>query len=201
MQLTSFAQMKPYIDTMKGKTINISISRKGKDIIIPALVNDSGSVGIAFMIPDKMEDMERMGIYNLETKKYTLLQSFPAGYNLAKESLASYVKQFKLLGNIKSGAYKGLGGFVSIAKVYANEWDWHHFWSVTAFLSIVLAFMNLLPIPGLDGGYVVFTLIEMITGRKVNEKVLEVATTIGLVLLLILMVGANANDIIRNFFQ
>jgi len=201
VKFTSFTQMRPYIDTLKGRTIMLSVIRKGKEITLPATVSSKGDIGIAFMLPDKIEDLERMGIYNLETKKYTFLQSFPAGYNLAKESLASYVKQFKLLGNIKSGAYKGLGGFVSIAKVYANEWDWHHFWTVTAFLSIVLAFMNLLPIPGLDGGYVVFTLIEMITGRKVNEKILEVATTIGLVLLLILMVGANANDIIRNFFK
>ena len=115
------------------------------------------------------------------------------------EKLDFYVKQFKLIFNPKTGAYKGLGGFDSIRKIYPKEWDWQHFWSVTAFLSIILAFMNLLPIPGLDGGYVVFTLFEMVTGRKVSEKVMEVATTVGLVLLLILMLYANGMDVVRIF--
>ena len=86
-----------------------------------------------------------------------------------------------------------------MAKAFGEEWDWHDFWTMTAFLSIVLAFMNLLPIPGLDGGYVLFLLIEMITRRKVSDKVLEIANTIGLVLLLLLMVYANGNDIVKAF--
>src|SRR5690606_27257428 len=125
--------------------------------------------------------------------------SFPAGVGMALDKLNFYVQQFKLILNPKTGAYKGLGGFDSMRKIYAPEWDWQHFWSVTAFLSIVLAFMNLLPIPGIDGGYVVFTLIEMVTGRKVNEKVMEIATTVGLVLLLALMLYANGMDIFRIF--
>ncbi len=199
--IANFSKMKPLIDSLKGREVNLSVLRDGKSINVSTMVSDSGSIGIAFLVPEKLDELGKAGIFNLETKEYTFAQSIPAGYRLAVESLTSYVKQFKLLGNIKSGAFKGLGGFDSIRRVYSTDWDWHHFWSVTAFLSIVLAFMNLLPIPGLDGGYVVFTLIEMVTGRKVNEKVMEVATTIGLVLLLILMVGANANDIIRNFFS
>ncbi len=137
--------------------------------------------------------------YVFEKKEYGFFESFPAGVAMTYDKLVSYVKQVKMMLNPKTGAYKGLGGFYSMAKIYGPEWDWFRFWNITATLSIILAFMNFLPIPGLDGGYVVFTLIEMITGRKVNEKVLEVATTIGLIFLLVLMLYANGNDIFRNF--
>ena len=94
-----------------------------------------------------------------------------------------------------TGAYKGMGGFKGMAKAFiAPSWDWEHFWHITALLSIILAFMNLLPIPALDGGHALFTLIEMITGRKPNEKFLEYAQVVGMVLLLGLMLYANGND-------
>jgi regulator of sigma E protease len=99
-----------------------------------------------------------------------------------------------MMANPKTGAYKGVGGFKSIGSVFPTPWDWESFWSITAFLSIILAFMNLLPIPALDGGHVLFTLGEMITGRKPNEKFLEYAQIVGMVLLLALMLYANGND-------
>ncbi len=183
----------------KGKTVSVTVERNGANLDLPVAVSDTGTAGFSRWIPATIEEGQKMGFYKIEHTSYGFFEAFPAGVGLAMNKLRAYVDQFKLILNPKTGAYKGLGGFDSMRKIYAPEWDWQHFWLVTAFLSIVLAFMNLLPIPGLDGGYVVFTLIEMITGRKVNEKVMEVATTIGLVLLLGLMLYANGMDIFRWF--
>ena len=98
-----------------------------------------------------------------------------------------------------TGLYKQVGGFIAIGNIFPSEWDWHQFWSMTAFLSIILAIMNIIPIPGLDGGHMIFTFWEMITGRKVNDKVLEVAQYIGMILILALVLFANGNDIYRLF--
>lgn len=187
------------IKAAKGRLLTITVERHNEAIDIPVMVSDSGNIGIGFKIPGSYAEGESMGIYKLEHKQYGFFEAFPAGVKMAVNKLNFYVQQFKLILSPQTGAYKGVGGFDSMRKIYAPEWDWQHFWTVTAFLSIVLAFMNLLPIPGLDGGYVVFTLIEMITGRKVNERVMEVATTIGLVLLLALMLYANGMDVLRMF--
>lgn len=199
VQTPYFENFRKEIKALKGQPVQLTILRDGKEMVVPATVNDTGALGFSRGGPEKIEDFEKLNLYHLETKKYGFFEAFPAGVSMAMDKLNFYVQQFKLILNPKTGAYKGLGGFDSMRKIYAPEWDWQHFWTVTAFLSIVLAFMNLLPIPGLDGGYVVFTLIEMITGRKVNEKIVEVATTIGLVLLLGLMLYANGMDIFRIF--
>ncbi|WP_118950094.1 RIP metalloprotease RseP [Taibaiella helva] len=183
----------------KGKIVQLTILRDGSNLTLPVQLSDTGTAGFSQWRPENIEEGQKMGFYKVEHTSYGFFQAFPAGVGLAIDKLNAYVQQFRLILNPKTGAYKGLGGFDSMRKIYAPEWDWQHFWLVTAFLSIVLAFMNLLPIPGLDGGYVVFTLIEMITGRKVNEKVVEVATTIGLVLLLGLMLYANGMDVFRWF--
>lgn len=183
-----------------GATIDITVQRASETFTLPVSVSDSGTIGFLPVIPVNTRDFAQLG-YKLETREYGFFEAFPAGVVMAYDKLASYVKQVKMMLNPSTGAYKGLGGFVSMAKIYGTDWDWVRFWNITATLSLILAFMNILPIPGLDGGYVVFTLIEMITGRKVNEKVLEAATTVGLVLLLILMVYANGNDIFRHFLQ
>ena len=98
-----------------------------------------------------------------------------------------------------TGLYKQVGGFIAIGNIFPSEWDWHQFWSMTAFLSIILAVMNIIPIPGLDGGHMMFTFWEMITGRKVSDKVLEIAQYIGMALILALVLFANGNDIYRLF--
>ena len=109
--------------------------------------------------------------------------------------LGFYIDQFKKILSPETGAYKGVGGFKAMGSVFSgNGWDWEHFWTITAFFSIVLAFMNLLPIPALDGGHVLFTLIEMVSGRKPSEKFLEYAQIVGMILLLGLMLYANGND-------
>ena len=135
----------------------------------------------------------------LKTKQltYGFWQSIPAGIKLGWDTLVNYVKQFKLVFT-KEGA-KSLGGFGAIGNMFPAEWNWQVFWTMTAFLSIILAFMNILPIPALDGGYVLFLLYEIITGKKPGDKFLERANTIGLFLLLALVLYANLNDIIRIF--
>jgi regulator of sigma E protease len=184
------------IDTIKPGAIQLSIRREGKqDTAITALLNGQKKLGIYNAFPT-FEEMEKLGLYHLETNTFTFAQSIPAGWNLAREKLGSYIKQFKLLFNIKSGAYKGLGGFGAIGGLYPRTWEWDIFWEITAFLSLILAFMNVLPIPALDGGHVTFLFFEMITGRKPSEKFLEYAQIAGMVIVLGLVLYANLNDLL-----
>ncbi len=134
----------------------------------------------------------------LKTEKFNPIQAIGKGFSFTYDQFLSYLAQFKLFGK-EVKVSESLGGFGSIAKGYAADFNIQGFFLFTAFLSIMLAFMNLLPIPGLDGGYVIFLLFEMLTGKKVSEKVMEWTTSIGLVILLILMVYANGLDIFRHF--
>ncbi len=132
--------------------------------------------------------------------KYNIIQAIPAGIKKGWETTQSYLKSLKmLLSPKKYEAHKSLGGFIKIASFFPPTWDWYHFWNFTAFLSIMLAIMNLLPIPALDGGHVMFLLYEMISGRKPGDKFMEYAQIVGMVLLLSLLVYANMNDVIGIF--
>ncbi|MCK5134702.1 MAG: RIP metalloprotease RseP [Bacteroidales bacterium] len=131
--------------------------------------------------------------------KYTFLQSIPAGINRGVDITKSYLKQLKMLFKPKTKAYEELGGFIKIGSIFSPTWDWQSFWNMTAFLSIILAIMNILPIPALDGGHVLFLLFEIITGKKPGDKFLEYAQIVGMVLLLSLLLYANLNDIIGLF--
>jgi regulator of sigma E protease len=189
-----FDQVKPLIQHRAGDTISLKIKRDGKILSVSTMVSADTTIGFFVAIPT-MDEMDHQGLYQFETKKYGFLASFPAGVSKSVDKLGFYVSQFKKILNPSTGAYKGLGGFKSMGSIFPKyEWNWEAFWNITAFFSIVLAFMNLLPIPALDGGHVVFTLIEMITGRKPNEKFLEYAQIVGMVILFGLMVYANAND-------
>ena len=130
--------------------------------------------------------------YPIHHERYTLVNSVPAGIALGLRQLKGYVSDFRYL--FSEGGYRNLGGFKSLGSLYAPRWDWRSFWSITAFLSIILAFMNLLPIPGLDGGHLLFLLYEMVTGRKPSEAFLERAQMAGMLFLLVLIVYANLND-------
>ena len=131
--------------------------------------------------------------------EYTFAQAIPAGIALGWETLTSYIKQFKLVFS-KEGA-KQLGGFAAIGKMFPQTWDWQVFWNMTALLSMILAFMNFLPIPALDGGHVVFLVYEMVTRRKPSEKFMEYAQTFGFFLLMALLLFANGNDIFKALFK
>jgi regulator of sigma E protease len=130
---------------------------------------------------------------------YTPIQAIGKGFHATMNKLKIYVVQFKLLGSPEVKVNQSMGGFYSMGKMYPPEFHWIDFLNLTAFISIALAFMNLLPIPGLDGGYVIFLLFEMITGKQVSEKVMEKATTVGLVILLGLMVYVNGLDVLKIF--
>ena len=125
------------------------------------------------------------------------MESIPAGIDKGVTTLVSYVKQLKKIFNPETGAYKGVGGFAAIGGMFPDTWNWPVFWSTTALISIILAFMNILPIPALDGGHVTFLLYEMVTGRKPSDKFLEYAQMIGFFLLIALLLFANGNDIYK----
>ena len=145
--------------------------------------------------PIQHEQFDSMGVYKYSVKKYGFFAAIPAGISRSWDELSFYLDQFKKILSPSTGAYKGVGGFKSMGSIFSGTgWDWEHFWTITAFFSIVLAFMNLLPIPALDGGHVVFTLVEMITRKKPSQKFLEYAQIVGMIILLTLMVFANAND-------
>ncbi len=188
-----YDELSQYVPTKKGGEVQLSIIRNNAPLKLTSKVSNEGTIGIRnFLAPD---DLDSLGIIKTDSRKYGLLEAFPAGVKLAGENLQFYLDQFKKILSPKTGAYKGLGGFKSMASIFPKTgWDWQAFWNITAFFSIVLAFMNLLPIPALDGGHVLFTLIEMITGRKPSEKFLEYAQIVGMVLLFSLMLFANGND-------
>jgi regulator of sigma E protease len=131
--------------------------------------------------------------------KYNPIQAIGKGFTYTFEQFGNYIIQFKLLFSRKVEVNKSMGGIISIGKLFDPVFTWFGFLTLTAFISVVLAFMNLLPIPGLDGGYVIFLIYEIISGRKVSEKVMERATTVGLVVLLALMLYFNGLDVMRLF--
>jgi regulator of sigma E protease len=181
-------------DKKKNGTANVIFERDGKQMSAVWPIDSNGMVD-GMKIIGKEESLDSAGVIQFEVKKYGFFAAFPAGVRMAGEKLGWYIDQFKKIFTPSTGAYKGLGGFKSMGSVFSGRgWDWEQFWTITAFFSIILAFMNLLPIPALDGGHVLFTLGEMITGRKPNEKFLEYAQITGMVLLLALMLYANGND-------
>lgn len=179
-----------YVNSQKGNTIELELEREGQKIVKKVTVSEEGKIGFyaAFNHAD---------IFELRTIKYGFLESIPAGIQRGVQTTKDYLKQFKLFFNKEAKAYESLGGFATIGNIFPSVWDWSAFWNMTAFISIILAIMNLLPIPALDGGHVMFLLAEMISGRKPNEKFLEYAQIAGMVLLLALVLFANANDIIK----
>ena len=175
----------------KNGMVMLSVERNGQIIQLNSKVNGDGKIGIPVL---EDEQYQRLGVYTTEIRRYGFLAAFPAGVKKSVEKLKFYIDQFRLILNPDTGAYKGVGGFKAIGSVFPTEWNWEAFWNITAFLSIILAFMNLLPIPALDGGHVMFTLYEMVSGRKPNEKFMEYAQVAGMILLLMLMLYANGND-------
>jgi len=190
-QLSIFQDIADELAANKDKQINVDYVRKGVLLHSLVKVDENGKLGVA---PKDYTDF-------MQTKRteYGFLAAIPAGVNLGWQTLTSYVKQFKIVFT-KEGS-KQMGGFGTIGKLFPKVWDWHVFWMLTAFLSIILAFMNLLPIPALDGGYVMFLIYEMITGKKPNDKFLEYAQTAGFFLLMALLIYVNGNDIFKAIFK
>jgi regulator of sigma E protease len=187
-----FDQVAPLLEKKKGDSVLLTVKRNNEILHTKAAVDTGGKIGF-YVINDAQADS--LGILKLETKKYGFLASFPAGVRETGKMLDSYIQQFKMILNPQTGAYKGLGGFKAMASIFPDTgWNWEAFWKITALFSVILAFMNLLPIPALDGGHVVFTIVEMITGRKPSDKFLEYAQIVGMVILFALLIYANGND-------
>ena len=184
-------EFQKYISDNRNKTIVLSILRKGEPLTLNVKPNSAGMIGIVRLVDDR--------IFELKTIRYGFFQSVPAGINKGFKTIADYLKQFRLLFAKDSKAYESLGGFITIGKIFPGVWDWEAFWNLTAFLSIILAVMNILPIPALDGGHVMFLLFEVVTGRKPSDKFLEYAQIAGMVILFSLLIFANGNDILRLF--
>ncbi len=196
--LKYFDEASAILNQYKNEKVTLTVQRNNETQEILVQLDENGKIGIALGALS-FDDMEKLGYYALKTKKYSFAEAIPAGTQKGYETLTGYIKQLKKVFNPETGAYKGLGGFISIGSIFPSTWSWQAFWSITALLSIMLAFMNLLPIPALDGGHVVFTLYEMITGRKPSDKFLEYAQIVGFVILMALLIFANANDVFKLF--
>jgi len=188
-----FDQFKEEIKNYRGQDAQITVLRNETDtlnLMVP--VSEEGTIGVA-------ADLDLNRFFELKTKKYSLAASVPAGISKGFKMIDSYLKQMKLLFQPETQAYKEIGGFLKIGSIFPGQWNWQDFWNLTAFLSIILAIMNILPIPALDGGHVMFLLYEIISGRKPGEKFLEYAQIAGMVLLIALLLYANGNDLVNLF--
>lgn len=174
-----------------NETVDIVVMRGDQEMTLSAEVTDAGTIG--FKLKSMFELIET------ETYEYGLFESIPAGFVKTGDKLGNYISSMKLLFT-KEGASQ-IGGFGAIGGMFSPTWDWHSFWSMTAFLSLILAFMNILPIPALDGGHVMFLLYEIVTGRKPGDKFMEYTQTVGMVILLGLLVFANGNDLVKLFMD
>ncbi len=188
-----FDQYSEVLMPFAGQSVEVSFLRD--DIALSAMVTlDSlGHIGVNALSPFSLLKMER--------KTYSLLASIPLGFQKAGRTTRDYVKQLKMLFSPNIKVVNSLGGFITIGSIFPSVWNWQAFWGLTAFLSILLGVMNILPIPALDGGHVILLLYEMITGKKPSLKFLEIVQTIGILFILALVILANGNDLVRLFFK
>lgn len=170
-----------------GKLVQLSFERGDSTLLVDAVVNTEGKIGVELASP--------LEIFPVEQVSYSALGAIPAGFEKAVATADSYISGMKHIFT-KEGV-KSLGGLGTMSKLFPKSFDWQMFWITTAFLSIILAVMNLIPIPALDGGHIAFLLIEMITGRKPSDKVMGYIQTAGMIFLILLMLYANGNDIVR----
>lgn len=187
----SFDQFRATIGDYAGKDIQLQVQRNGEQLTIPVSVPESGLIGVYLKPLNE--------IFEFERRDYSLIAAVPAGTKKAWQTTVNYIRELRLLFRPEVKASESLGGFITIGSIFAPTWDWVHFWTITAFLSIILAIMNILPIPALDGGHVMFLFYEIIVGRKPSDKFMEYAQTVGMVLLLGLIIFAQYNDIMRLF--
>ena len=175
----------------KGEEVTVDFYRNGQLESLTMRTDSAGKIGVAVMLPTDL--------YQTVTREYGFFESFPAGIKLGINTLKGYVNDMKYVFT-KEGA-SSLGGFGTIGGLFPSVWDWRIFWERTAFLSIILAFMNILPIPALDGGHVMFLIYEVVARRKPSDKFLEYAQMAGMFILFALLIYANGNDIFRFFFK
>lgn len=190
---TYYADFKTYVRENKSKPLNLQVLRGKDTLAIAAVIAADGKFGIGNWYSETDKPFEEKKI------SYSLAASFPAGLQKSKETLQNYWLQLKLIFSGRVKTSESLGSVFSIAKMYSPTWDWEALWGMTAFFSLVLALMNILPIPALDGGHALFTIVEMITGRRPSDKFIEYAQTAGMILLMGVMAYALGLDIFRMF--
>ena len=196
-QTTKYAdEVIAYLGTNKNKTVEAIVLRNEKQVPVQVQINNEGKLGIV-VASVGIKSLEKLGIYKFSQHEYGLFESVSVGIEKGTNQLVGYGKQLKAIFNPETGAYKGVGGFKAIFDIFPSTWSWEVFWSITALLSIMLGVMNLLPIPALDGGHVLFLLYEMISGKKPSDKFLENAQMVGFFLLITLLLFANGNDIYK----
>lgn len=176
---------RPLLDARAGSEITASILRGADTLSRRMIVDDNGLIGVVMETP------------GLRVRSFNFLTAIPQGCARTWDNIAGYVRDLRLVAKPSTGAYKSVGSFISIGQVFPSYWDWYQFLELLAMLSIMLGVMNLLPIPGLDGGHILFTICEMVTGHKPSERFLIGAQMVGMVLLLMLMALAFGNDIVR----
>lgn len=174
----------------KGEEILVQINRNNIKQDIPVMVNENGMIGI-------IVNNNLLHFFDAKTIEYGFFESFPAGVSMGVERLTEYVRQFKIIFTREGSRH--VGSFFTFGSMFPKSWDWLRFWNLTAFLSIILAFINVLPIPALDGGHVMFVLYEMVSRRKPSDKFMEYAQMAGMIIILSLVAFALHNDI-RNLF-
>jgi len=185
-----FDEFTSVLQDYKGRLIEASVLRGTDTLLFNIQVTPEGKVGIS---------TNRAKFFVLKDTDYTLLEAIPAGFAKTYDGIVNYLKQLKLLFSPEVKAYESVGGFITIGNIFPPTWDWQAFWRLTAFLSIMLAILNLLPIPALDGGHVMFLTYEMVSGRKPSDKFMEYAQIAGMIILFGLLIFANGSDIVRLF--
>ncbi len=185
-----YDQFRMLAGSYKGKEIKLITLRGNDTVRLPVTLTPDGKIGVYPKSPEYF--------FTLSERTYNPITAIPAGFYKAFEGAGSYLKSIRLIFS-QEKAYESVGGFISIGSIFPGVWDWQSFWSLTAFLSIMLAILNVLPIPALDGGHVMFLLYEMIFRRKPGDKFLEYAQIVGMIILFGLLIFANMNDIIRLF--
>ncbi|MFI3287618.1 MAG: RIP metalloprotease RseP [Rikenellaceae bacterium] len=171
-------------------SIIVELVREGEAMTVTLALDNNGGIGVQ-LLP--------LNIYPVTEKHYSFFEAIPHGINRGIEQLAGYFDQLGLIFSPETEAYKGVGGFITMGKIFSNEWNWYKFWNITALLSIMIGALNIMPIPALDGGHLIFIIYEMIVGRAPSQKFMETAQLVGFVLIIGLVLLANGNDIIKLF--
>lgn len=191
VQMGYFDMYTDYFAAHQGDTVMLSFVRGGEMMSLPVAVSEQGKIGVYLGGSGS--------IYPISRKEYNVIEAVPAGIERGADEVGKYLQQLRVIASPETQAYKEVGGFIAIGKIFPAQWSWFSFWQITALLSIMLAVINILPIPALDGGHLVFILYEMIARKAPSEKFMEAAQYVGFILVLALVVLANGNDLLKLF--
>ena len=190
-EIISFQALQSALAAHKNQVVPVEFKRGEESVTYPLQVDGDGKIEV--VLQTDISD------FDITKKEYSALNAIPAGIKKTFSTIGDYIKELGLIFSPKTEAYKSVGSFIAIGSIFPTAWNWEAFWNIVALLSVMLAVINLLPIPALDGGHIIFTLYEMITGRKPSDKFMEYAQMVGMIFLLLIMFLAFGNDILRLF--